>query len=92
MATINRVMQTYILMDKKVFVVIFIDGDCTCHHSTPRHEVKNKTQVEVINGKSVQLKDITYLAMKQIIIQDPNQLLKTFVTKLRCYSIIFIIP
>jgi len=62
------------------------------HHEVRLTELKERSQVEVINGRTIESGDITHLAEVEMSIQDHKERIPMFVTKLGHYPIALGIP
>jgi hypothetical protein len=69
-----------------------MDQDFALHHEIPLRELKEKRQVEVIDGRTIESGDITHLAEVGLNIQDHKRRIPMFVTKLEHYPIVLGIP
>ena len=91
--TVNdREIPTHALIDCRATGIAFMDQDFARHHQIPLQELKEKRQVEVINGRPTESGDITHVAKVGIMIQDHQEQLPMFVTKLEHYPIVLGIP
>ena len=72
--------------------IAFLDQDLARHHQIPLQELKEKRQVEVIDGRPIESGDITHVAKVGIMIQDHKEQLPMFVMTLGHYPIVFGIP
>jgi hypothetical protein len=88
----DQVIQTHALIDCGATGIAFIDQDFACHHEVPLRELKEKRQVEVIDGRTIESGDITHLAEVGMNIQDHKERIPMFVTKLGHYPIVLGIP
>jgi len=69
-----------------------MDHDFACHHQIPFQELQEQRQVEVIDGTPIELGDITYVAKVRMMVQDHQQQLPMFVTRLGHYPMFLRIP
>jgi len=88
----NQEIPTYALIDCGATGIAFIDQDFARHHQIPLQELKEKKQVEVIDGRPIESGDITHIAKVGMKIQDHGEQLPMFVTKLGHYPFILGIP
>jgi len=58
-----------------------MDQDFACHHKVPLQELKEKSQVEVIDGRTIESGDITQLAKVEMGIQYQKEQIQMFITK-----------
>jgi hypothetical protein len=88
----DQVIQTHALIDCGATGIAFMDQDFARHHEVPLRELKEKRQVEVIDGRTIESGDITHLAEVGMNIQDHKEKIPMFVTKLGHYPIVLGIP
>ena len=88
----NQEIPTHALIDCGATGVAFMHEDFACHHQIPLQELKEKRQVEVIDGRPIESGDITHVAKIGMMIQDHDEQLPMFVTKLGHYTIVLGIP
>jgi len=88
----NQEIPTHVLIDCGATGIAFIDQDFTCHREVPLQELKEKRQVEVIDGRPIESGDITYIAKVGMRVQDHKEQLPMFVTKLSHYPVVLGIP
>ena len=69
-----------------------VEQDFARHHQMPLQEWKERRQVEVIDGRPIESGDITQIAKVGMKIQDHEEQLPMFITKLGHYSIVLRIP
>jgi hypothetical protein len=69
-----------------------MDQDFAHHHQIPLQQLKEKRQVEVIDGRPIESGDITHIAIVRMNIQEHKEQLPMFITKLGHYSIVLGIP
>jgi hypothetical protein len=69
-----------------------MDQDFVCHHQIPLQEMKEKKQVEVIDGRPIESGDITHIAKVGMQIQEHKEQHSMFITKLGHYQIVLGIP
>jgi putative heme iron utilization protein len=67
--------------------IAFMDQDFAHQHEVPLKELKDKRQVEVIDGRTIEYGDITHLAEVGMDIQDHKERIPMFVMKLGYYAI-----
>jgi len=58
----NEEIPTHLLIDCAATGIAFIYHNFAPHHQTPLQEVKEKKQLEVIDGRLIESADITYIA------------------------------
>jgi len=88
----NREIPTHALIDCGATGIAFLDQDFAHHHQIPLQELKEKKQVEVINGRPIESGDITHIAKVGMKIQSHGEQLPMFITKLGHYPIVVGIP
>jgi len=88
----DRVIQTHALIDCGATGIAFMDQDFARHHEVPLKELKEKRQVKVIDGRTIESGDITHLAEVIMDIQDHKERIPMFITKLGHYPIVLGIP
>jgi len=88
----DQVIQTHALIDCGATGIAFMDQDFARHHEVPLRELKEKRQVEVIDGRTIESGDITHLAEVGMNIQDHKERIPMFITKLGHYPIVLGIP
>jgi hypothetical protein len=88
----DQVIQTHALIDCEATGIAFMDQDFACHHKIPLRELKEKRQVEVMDGRTIESGDITHLAEVGMNIQDHEERIPMVVTKLGHYPIVLGIP
>jgi len=88
----NQEIPTHALNDCGATGIAFMDPDYAHHHQIPLQELKEKPQVEVIDRRPIECGDITHLAQVRMKIQDHEEQLPMFITKLRHYPIVLGIP
>ena len=88
----DQVIQTHALIDCGATGIAFMDQDFARHHKVPLKELKEKRQVEVIDGRTIESGDITHLAKVVMGIQDHKEQIPMFLTKLGHYPIVLGIP
>jgi hypothetical protein len=84
----NEEIPTHALIDYGATGIAFMDQDFARHHQIPRQELKEKKQVEVIDGRPIESGDITHIAKVGIKIQENKEQLPMFITKLGHYAIV----
>jgi hypothetical protein len=88
----NQEIPTYALIDCGATGIAFMDQDFARHHQIPLQELKEKKQVEVIDGRPIESRDITHIAKVGMKIQEHKEQLSMFITKLGHYPIVLGIP
>jgi len=88
----NQEIPTYALIDCGATGNAFMDQDFARHHQIPLQNLKEKRQVEVINGRPIQSGDMTRIAQMGIMIQDDKEQLPMAVMKLGHDPIVLRIP
>jgi hypothetical protein len=88
----DQVIQTHALIDCGAMGIAFMAQDFACQHEVPLKELKEKRQVEVIDGRTIESGDITHVAEVSMDIQDHKERIPMFVTKLGHYPIVLRIP
>jgi hypothetical protein len=88
----DQVIQTHALIDCGETGIAFMNQDFARHHEVPLKELKERRQVEVIDGRTIESGDITHLAEVGMNIQDHMERIPMFVTKLGHYPIVLGIP
>jgi predicted aspartyl protease len=88
----NQEITTHALIDCGATGIAFMDQDFACHHQIPFQELKEKRQVEVINGRPIESGDITHIAKVSMKMEDHKDQLLMFVTKLGHYPIVLGTP
>jgi len=88
----NQEIPTHALIDCGASGIAFMDQDFARHHQIPLPELKEKKQVEVIDGRPIESGDITHIAKAVMKIQDHREQLPMFITKLGHYPIVLAIP
>ena len=69
-----------------------MDKDFAHHHLIPLQKLREKSQIEVIDGRPIETGDITHIAKVDTNIHDHVEQLQMFVTKLGHYPIVLGIP
>jgi len=69
-----------------------MDQDFAHHHQIPLQQLKEKKQVEVVDGRPIEFGDITHIAKVGMTIQEHKEQLTMFITKLGHYPIVLGIP
>ena len=91
--TVNdQEIPTHALIDCGATGIAFMDQDFARHHQIPLQELKEQRQVEVIDGRPIESGGITLIAKVGMRIQDHEEQLPMFVTKLGYYLIVLGIP
>jgi len=88
----NQEIPTHALIDCGATGIAFMDQDFARHHQIPLQELKEKKQVEVIDGRPIESGDITHIAKVGMKIQEHKEQLPMFITKLGHYPIVLGIP
>jgi len=88
----NQEIPTHAPIDCGATGIAFTDHDFVRHHQIHLHEQKELKQVEVIDGRPIESGDITHIATVRMKIQDHEELLPMFITKLSHYPIVLGIP
>jgi len=88
----NQEISTHALIDCGATGIAFMDQDFARHYQIPLHELKEKNQVEVINGRPIESGDITHNPKVGMKIRGHGEQLLMFVTKLGHYPIVLGIP
>jgi hypothetical protein len=88
----NQEIPTHALIDCGATGIAFMDQDFARHHQIPLQELKEKKQVEVIDGRPIESGDIPHIAKVGMKIQEHNEQLPMFITKLGHYPIVLGIP
>jgi len=88
----NQEIPTHALIDCSATGIAFMDQDFARHLQIPLHELKEKRQVVVIDGRPSESGDIAHIAKAGMMIQDHKEQLPMFVTKLGHYPIVLGIP
>jgi len=88
----NQEIPTHALIDCGATGIAFMDQDFARHHKIPLQELKEKKQVEVIDGRPIESGDITHIAKVGMKIQEHREQLPMFITKLGHYPIVLGIP
>jgi hypothetical protein len=88
----NQEVPTHALIDCGATGIAFEHQDYAHHHQIPQRGLKEKRQVEVIDGRPIESGDISLIAKVGMKVQDHGEQLPMFVTKLGHYSIVLGIP
>jgi hypothetical protein len=88
----NQEIPTHALIDCGATGIAFMDQDFARHHQIPLQELKEKKQVEVIDGRPIESRDITHIAKVGMQIPEHKEHLPMFITKLGHYPIVLGIP
>jgi hypothetical protein len=88
----NQAIPMDALIDGGATGIASMDQDFARHHQIPLQELKEKKQVEVIDGRPSESGDITYIAKVGMKIQKHMEQLPMFITKLGHYPIVLGIP
>jgi hypothetical protein len=84
----NQEIPTHALIDCGATGIAFMDQDFARHHQIRLPELKEKKQVEVIDGRPIESGDITHIAKVGMQIQKNKEQLPMFITKLGHYPIV----
>ena len=84
----NREIPTHSLIDCGATGIAFMDQDFARNHQIPLQELKEKKQVEVIDGRPIESGDITHVAKVGMQIQEHKEQLPMFIMKLGHYPIV----
>jgi len=82
----------YALINCGAMGIAFMDQDFARHHRIPLQKLKEKNQVEVIDGKAIESGDITHIAEVGMYVQDHGEQLPMLITKLGYYPLVLWIP
>jgi hypothetical protein len=88
----NQEIPTHALIDCGATGIAFMDKDFARHHQIPLQQLKEKKQIEVIDGRTIESGDITHIAKVGMKIQEHGEQLPMFITKLGHYPIVLGIP
>jgi hypothetical protein len=88
----NKELPTHALIDCGAMGYAFIDQDFTDRHQLSPYPLKTPHALEVIDGRKISSGDITHMVEVQLSIQEHQERLPMFVTKLGHYPIILGIP
>jgi hypothetical protein len=88
----NKEIATHALIDCRAMGYVFIDQDFTDHHQLLPRPLKTPHALEVIDGRKISSGDITHMVEAQLSIQEHQERLPMFVTKLGHYPIVLGIP
>jgi hypothetical protein len=88
----NQEIPTHALIDCGATCIVLMYQDFARHHQIPLQELKEKKQVEVIDGRSIESGDITHMAKVDMQIQEHKEQLPMFITKLQHYPIVLGMP
>ena len=84
----NQEIPTHALIDCGATGIAFMDQDFARHHQIPLQELKEKKQVEVIHRRPIESGYITHIANVGMQIQEYEEQLPMFITKLGHYPIV----
>jgi len=91
--TVNKQeIPTHALIDCGGTGISVMNQDYAGHHQIPLDELKEKRQVEVIDGRPTQSGDIMHVAKVGMMVQDCKEQLPMFATKLAHHTIVLGIP
>jgi hypothetical protein len=85
-------MDTHALVDCGYTRLSFMNEAFICQHNFPRYQLKNPKTVEVIDGCSISLGNITEYVEIQCIIGDHHEILTAYLTSLGYYPLVLGIP
>lgn len=88
----NQEIPTQMLIHSGTTHIAFMDQNFACHHQIRIQQLKQKKQVEVINGKPIKSGYISHIANVGIKTHDHKEQLPMFVTQLWQYRIVIRIP
>jgi hypothetical protein len=88
----NKEIPTHALIDCGATGIAFMDQDFAHHHQIPLQELKEKKQVEVIDGRPIESGDIMHITKIGMKIQEHKEQLPMFIMKLGHYPIVLRIP
>jgi hypothetical protein len=88
----NKEIPTHALIDCRATGYTFIDQDFVDHHQLSPHPLRTPRALEVIDGRKISSGDITHMVEAQLSIQEHQERLTMFVTKLGHYPIVLGIP
>ena len=88
----NQEISTHTLIDCGAPGIEFMNQDFAGHHQIPLLEWKEKSQVEVIDGRPIKSGDIPHIPNVGMMIQEHKEQLPMFITKLGHYPIVLEIP
>ena len=77
----NQEIPTHALIDCGATGIAFMNQDIARHHQIPLQELKEKKQVEEIDGRPIESGDIMHIDKVGMKIQDHGEQLPMFVTK-----------
>jgi len=69
----NQEIPTHALIDCGATGIAFMDQDFARHHQIPLPELKERKQVEVIDGRPIESGDITHIAKVGMKIQEHKE-------------------
>jgi hypothetical protein len=84
----NQEIPTHALIYCGPTAIAFMDHDFARHHQIPVQELKEKKQVEVIDGRPIESGNIMRIAKVGMQIQEHKEQLPMFITKLGHYPIV----
>jgi hypothetical protein len=88
----NQELPTHALINCGGMGIAFMDQDFARHHQISLQKVKEKKQVEVIDGRPIESGDITHIGKVGMQLQEHKEQLPMFITKLGHYPIVLGIP
>jgi hypothetical protein len=84
----NQEIPTHALIDCGPTGIAFMDQDFARHYRIPLQELKEKKQVDVIDGRPIESGDITHIGKAGMKIEAHKEQLPMFITKLGHYPIV----
>jgi len=78
----NPGIRTHVLINCGAAGIELINHDFAHHYQIPLQELKEKPQVEVIDGRPIESGDIRHIAKVGMMTQDRKEQLPGFITKL----------
>jgi hypothetical protein len=88
----GQTIATHALIDSGATGIAFIDKDFARHHQLPLTPLQNPRSLEVIDGRPISSGDITHTISITLSINEHQEKLRMFVTKLGHYPIVLGIP
>jgi hypothetical protein len=88
----DQEIHTHVLIDCGASGIAFMDQYFARHHQIPLQELKENKEVEVIDGRPIESGDFTHIAKVGMTIQEHQEQLPMFLTKLGHYPIVLGIP
>jgi hypothetical protein len=84
----DQVIQTHALIDCGATEIAFMDPEFACDNNIPLQYRREMRKVDVIDGRTIESRDIAHLANVEMGIQYQNKQIPRFVTKLGHYPIV----